>query len=460
MTSPTLRLSAVFGVFLVGSIAVTATRTEAQAPRQGASQAASSQAPTFSKDVAPILYENCTSCHRPGEIAPMSLLTYQEARPWARAIRDNVTNGIMPPWHADPAFGKWANERRLTAQEKDIISRWVAAGAPEGDRKDLPKPPEYAKGWMIGQPDAVVMMEKDYAVAAQGEIPYQYFEVQTNFKEDKWIQAFEVRAGNRNVVHHVLVYARWPEQTRPPQVFRQQNPPGPMSPTMVKEMEEAKKNPQFAQQQRESSTRRGILIAQVAQGTDPTVFPEDTAMLLPAGTVVTFQIHYTTNGEAQTDRSSIGFKFAKQAPAKIARAAAMLNPRFMIPAGAPDHAVEARLEFVEDVTIYNLTPHTHLRGKSWEHTITYPDGRSEILLSVPKFDFNWQTDYVFAAPLRVQKGTILKSVAKYDNSKENKANPDSTQNVYWGDQTWEEMQYTGFFYTIDKEARTTTQQQR
>jgi hypothetical protein len=455
MTSSTLRLSAVFGVFLIGSLAATATRTDAQAPRQGAAGT-----PTFSKDVAPILYKNCTGCHRAGEIAPMSLLTYQEARPWARAIRDNVTNGIMPPWHADPAYGKWTNERRLSAEEKDVISRWVAAGAPEGDRKDLPKLPEYAKGWGIGQPDAIATMEKDYALPATGEIPYQYFEVPTNFAEDKWIQGFEIRAGNRKVVHHVLVYARWPEMSRPTQVFRQQNPPGPMSPTMVKEMEEAKSNPQFAAQQRESTMRRGLLIAQVAQGTDPTMFPPGTAMLLPAGTVLTFQIHYTTNGEPQTDRSSIGFKFAKQAPANVARAAAMLNPRFMIPPGAADHAVEAKLEFTEDVTIYNLTPHTHLRGKSWKHTITYPDGRTETLLSVPKYDFAWQTDYVFATPLRVPKGSVLQSVAHYDNSKENKANPDSSQPVYWGDQTWEEMQYTGFFYTIDKDARTTTAQQQ
>jgi hypothetical protein len=457
MTSSTLRVSAVFGVFLVGSLAVTAARTDAQAPRQAASTAS---APTFSKDVAPILYKNCTSCHRAGEVAPMSLLTYQEARPWARAIRDNVTNGVMPPWHADPAHGKWANERRLSAEDKDIISRWVAAGAPEGDKKDLPKPPEYAKGWMIGQPDAVVAMEKEYSLPAQGTIDYQYFEVPTNFTEDKWVQAFEVRAGNRKVVHHVLVYARSPQMTRPPQAFRQQNPPGPMSPTMIKEMEEAKKDPQIAARQRDSATRRGLLIAQVAQGTDATVFPAGAAMLLPAGTVLTFQIHYTTNGEAQTDRSSIGLKFAKEAPANVLRAAAMLNPRFMIPAGAPDHAVEAGMEFLEDVTIYNLTPHTHLRGKSWQHTITYPDGRSEILLAVPKYDFNWQTDYVFSTPLRVPKGTVIKTVAHYDNSKENKANPDATQPVYWGDQTWEEMQYTGFFYSIDKDARTTTAQQQ
>lgn len=458
MTAVTQRFSAIFGMLLVGSLAVTARGIEAQGTRQPA-QPAQGQ-PTFTKDVAPILYKNCTTCHRPGEIAPMSLLTYQQARPWARAIRDNVNSGVMPPWHADPAHGKWANERRLTAQEKDTIARWVAAGAPEGNPRDLPKAPEYAQGWTMGQPDVVLTMEKEYAVPAQGEIPYQYFEVPTNFTEDKWIQALEVRRGNREVVHHVLVYARFPQMTRRTNPFRVQNPPGPISPAMQQELEEAKANPQAALAQREAATRRGILIAQIAPGTPPAVFAPGTGMLLPVGTVLTFQIHYTTNGAATTDRSSIGLKFAKQAPTHEVRAAAMMNPRFMIPAGAANHAVEAKVEFLEDVTIYGLTPHTHLRGKSWEHTLTYPDGRSEILLAVPKYDFNWQTEYVFATPLRIPKGSVLKSVAQYDNSKDNKANPDATKPVYWGDQTWEEMQYTGIMYSIDKEARTTSAQQQ
>lgn len=453
MTPWTTRFPAVFGVTLIGLLATSAGPLDAQAPSGAAAQ------PTFTRDVAPILYKNCTNCHRPGEIAPMSLLTYKEARPWARAIRDNVVNGVMPPWHADAAHGKWANERRLSPAEKDTISRWVAAGAPEGDAKDLPAPPQYAAGWGIGPPDAVVTMEKEHSVPAQGEIPYQYFEMQTNFAEDKWVQALEVRPGNREVVHHVLVYARSPQMTRRSQVFRAQNPPGPLSPAQMKEVEEAKSNPQFAQAQRESATRRGTLIAQIAPGTNPTVFAPGTAMLLQAGTVLTFQVHYTTTGKAATDRSSIGFKFAAQAPANEVRAAAMLNPRFMIPAGAASHAVESRIEFLEDVTLYSMAPHTHLRGKRWEYTMTYPDGRSEVVLSVPTYDFNWQTDYVFATPLRVPKGAVLKGVAHYDNSRENKSNPDPTQPVYWGDQTWEEMQYTGLMYSVDKEARPTARQQ-
>jgi hypothetical protein len=455
MTVSRKQFSLVFGVLLVGTLAMSAGQTDAQGQARGASPAS---APTFTKAIAPILYKHCTNCHRPGEIAPMSLLTYQEARPWARAIRDNIVSGAMPPWHADPAHGSWANDRRLSAAEKDTITRWVAAGAPEGDPTDLPTPPTYAEGWAIGQPDAVVTMDQAYEVPADGVVPYQYFEIATNFTEDKWVQAFEVRPGNREVVHHVLVYARAPETTRPPQVFRQRNPPGPMSPTMEKQLELAKTNPFVAMKMRADALRRGVLIVQVGAGTNPTTFAPGTAMKVMAGTVLTFQVHYTTNGKAATDRSSIGFKFATEPPTTEVRAGAMLNPRFMIPAGAARHAVEAKMEFLEDVTVYSLTPHTHLRGKSWVHTLTYPDGRSEILLAVPKYDFNWQTEYVFETPLRVPKGAFLQSVAQYDNSKENPANPHATQDVYWGDQTWEEMQYTGLMYSIDKGARTTTQQ--
>lgn len=449
MNQATGRFSALLGVMMIGTLAWTAAHPAAQSARQ-----ANAAAPTFSKDVAPILYKNCTSCHRAGEIAPMSLLTYEEARPWARAIRDNVVKGVMPPWHADPAHGKFLNDRRLSAEEKDIIAKWVDAGAPQGDPKAMPPKPQYATGWQMGEPDVVFTMKEEFQLPAEGTIPYKYFEVPTNFTEDKWIQGFEVRAGNREVVHHVLVYARPPQLTRRPTPFRTQNPPGPMSPTMLKEMAEAKARGE----QPNTGMSRGPLIAQIAQGTPPAMFPPGTAMLVPAGTVLTFQIHYTTNGKAQSDKSSIGMKFAKQPPAAEVRVAALANPRFMIPAGAANHAVESAMEFLEDVTLYSLTPHTHLRGKRWHYEMTYPDGRTEVLLSVPNYDFAWQTEYVFATPLRVPKGAKLKAVAHYDNSKDNKSNPDPTQPVYWGDQTWEEMQYTGIFYTVDKDRLTTTSQ--
>ena len=438
------------GAVVTGLLALSATPAVAQDASSGTAAPV-----TFAKDVAPILYEHCTTCHRPGEIAPMALITYEDARPWARAIKDNVVKGTMPPWHADPAHGTWSNDRRLSAAEKELIVRWVDAGAPSGDLKAMPPKPAFTEGWVIGAPDAVVRMTAPYDIPATGEIPYQYFEVPTNFAEDKWVQAFEIRPGDRSVVHHVLVYARPPQPAaRRAPVFRPQNPPGPLSPTMAREIEEAKKNPQAARPQDPSATR-GPLIAQIAPGATFARYPAGTAMLVPAGAIVTFQVHYTTSGKATTDQSSIGFLFAKEPPAIEIKVGAMVNPRFMIPAGAAHHPVESGMEFLEDVTLYSLGPHTHLRGKRWEYQMTYPDGRTETLLVVPQYDFNWQTGYVFSSPLRVPKGAILKAVAHYDNSKENKSNPDATKDVYWGDQTWEEMQYTGLIYSIDKDKATT-----
>jgi hypothetical protein len=433
------RFTAVVGVIFASSLAVAASQSQGRPP------AAATSAPTFSKDVAPVLYKHCTTCHRPGEAAPMSLLTYEAARPWARSIGNAVATGVMPPWHADPAHGAWRNERRLTAQEKDVITRWVAAGAPEGNRRDLPAKPVYAEGWKI-QPDVVLTMPTAYEVPATGEVPYQYFEVPTNFTEDKWVQAIEIRAGAREVVHHVLVYARSPETTPRPAPFRGANPPGGPVPPQQQATPEA----------RTSAMRRGPLMAQTAPGTDPTTFPAGSALLVKAGTVLTFQVHYTPAGKVTADKSSIAFVFAKQPVTTEVRTAAMLNPRFMIPAGAENHPVESGLEFTEDITIYNITPHTHLRGRQWEYRVTYPDGRNEVILSVPNYDFNWQTDYQFVTPLKMPKGAKLHAIAHYNNSKSNKANPDSTKDVYWGDQTWEEMQYTGFNYSVDKDRVTTT----
>lgn len=443
MSPPISRFWRVLGTVIVGTFALAASDAAAQDPP-----------PTFSKDVASVLYQHCTSCHRPGEIAPMSLLTYEEARPWARAIRDQVVNGTMPPWHADPEHGTFANDRRLSPREKELIAKWVAAGAPEGDPDDLPARPAYAEGWTIGQPDAIVSMDSPYTLPPQGEVPYQYFEVATHFTEDKWVQALEIRPGDRSVVHHVLVYARAPNMTPRKRVFEQKNPGGPMSPTMLRELAD----PELRKQQQSQAMRRGPLMAQTAPGTPATRFAPGTALLVKAGTVLTFQIHYTTNGKPTTDKTSVGFKFASLPPAVEMRTGAMINARFMIPPGAADHPVEAAVEFVEDVTIYSLVPHTHLRGKRWQHRLVYPDGREQILLAVPKYDFNWQTEYIFAQPLRVPKGATLKSVAHYDNSKANKANPDPTQPVYWGDQTWEEMQYTALYFSVDDDRSTRTAQ--
>jgi len=407
--------------------------TAGAAPQNG--RPADANVPTYTKDVAPILYENCTSCHRPGEIAPMSLLTYDDVRPHARDIRDKISEGAMPPWHAAMPPGTFLNERSLTAAEKSTILRWVANGAPKGDPKDLPPAPRYPQGWSIGTPDVVLEMQEDYKIPADGVIAYEYFYIPTNFTEPKWVQAIEVRPGNREVVHHVLVnYKVRPDMQRPPALKFNSDaqripprPPGSHAPI------------------RDNVPAR--LIATYAPGTNPQVFRPGTAIRLEPGGVLELQMHYTATGEPASDRTRVGLVFSKDASPKEVRASQFFNAALSLPAGAADVAVNAEVEFLQDATVWGLFPHTHVRGKKWEYVLQLPDGTKRTILSVPQYDFNWQTYYMFAEPLQVSKGTKILSTAWYDNSAGNRSNPDPGVHVRWGDQTWEEMQYTGILYT-------------
>jgi hypothetical protein len=267
-------------------------------------------------------------------------------------------------------------------------------------------------------------------VPASGTVAYQYFTAPTNFTEDKWIQAIEVRPGARKVVHHILVFARAPETATPQETgFR----------AVVPKLGSGG-----------GREGRGALIATTAPGTNALIFDPGTALLIKAGSVLTFQVHYTACGSVESDRSSVGLIFAKEPPRQQIRTSAFMNPVFQLPPGAPNEAVDSAIEFTEDVHIYALFPHTHLRGKSWEYRIVYADGRKETVLSVPRYDFNWQTYYIFAKPLAVPKGARLEATAHFDNSPNNKFNPDPTVTVRWGEQTWQEMQYSGITYSIDK----------
>lgn len=403
----------------------------------------SSGTPTFSKDVAPILYKNCVDCHRPGEMAPMSLLTYQQVRPFARAIRERVELGTMPPWHAEAPEGTFVNERRLTKAEKQTLVQWVANGAPEGDPKDLPRAPEFATGWTIGKPDVVVSMAQPFEVRASGTIEYQYFRVPTNFTEDKWIQAIEIRPGARSVVHHVLVFASEPAGStrQPPFVPRNAGSrAAAVAPELVAALRETAQNARGA---------RGPLIATTAPGTNAQVFPAGSALRIKSGSVLTLQVHYTATGKPEKDQTSVGFIFAKEPPTREVRSASFVNIQLAIPPRASDHRVDAQIEFTENTRITALFPHTHLRGKSWEYRLIYPDGREQVVLAVPRYDFNWQTYYEFAKPITAPRGSRLLSIAHYDNSANNKANPNPNAEVRWGDQTWEEMQYSGITYTVE-----------
>jgi mono/diheme cytochrome c family protein len=428
---------------------------------------AQTSAPTYSKDVAPILNQNCAGCHRPGEMGPMPLLTFDQVRPYAASIRRRVENGTMPPWHAEAPSGHFLNERRLTAAEKDTISRWVAAGAPQGNPQDLPPAPRFVDGWSIGTPDVVLSMQKEFEVPASGTIDYQNFAIPTNFTEDKWIQAMELRAGTPSVVHHILVFARETGVQPRRDPFRQVALPNGGNHGVTMPQRSEGQPPQQNQGQQQGSQNqaprqpvRQTLIASLAPGTTTMVFQPGTALRIGAGTTVIFQVHYTANGTAARDLSRMGLILAKEAPRQEIMSSQFMNPQLILPAGAANQRVDSAIEFTADSHIWALIPHTHLRGKSWEYRLTYPDGRSEVVLSVPKYDFNWQTYYHYATPLAVPKGSRLEAVAHYDNSAANKANPDPTVTVRWGEQTWEEMQYTGITYTVDAPAAPTAAQQQ
>jgi hypothetical protein len=405
----------------------------------GAVPAAAAGAPTFSKEVAPILYKSCANCHRPGEIAPMSLLTYEQARPWAKSIREKVLGGQMPPWHASEPRGTFVNDRRLTDAEKNTLIAWVDAGAPQGDPKHLPPTPRFAEGWQIGKPDLVLSMPKPYDVPSSGTIEYQFFTIPTNFTEDKWIQAIEVRPGNRSVVHHILAFVR--EPGKPPE--------SPAYVTAVPRMPRLAASREGNAPRPGQASGPGTLIATEAPGTNAMIFDPGSALKIPAGASIIFQVHYTANGKGITDQSSIGLVFAKATPQREIHTGSFMNVLLKVPAGAADQAVDSAIEFTEDTHITALFPHTHLRGKSWEYRLIYPDGQSQVVLSVPKYDFNWQTYYVFATPLVAPKGSRLEATAHYDNSVNSKWNPDPKIDVRWGEQTWQEMQYSGITYYVD-----------
>jgi hypothetical protein len=416
-------------------------------------------APTFNKDVAPIFFSNCTGCHRTGEIAPMSLMTYKEARPWARSIANAVKTGVMPPWHADPAIGHFSNARRLTDTQKSTIIRWVEAGAPEGEAKDLPPAPQYTQGWRIGQPDAILEMQEDYPIPATGEVPYLYFEVPANFDEDRWVKAWEMRPGNAAVVHHVIVYVKSPQPAgaqqavqRPAQQQQQvitfaEGMDIPAGQTGGPPLPEGQRKPVFPNYR---PRPRGVTgsIGGYVPGNSTRVFPDGTAMRLPKGSSLVFQMHYTTIGKETTDRTRMGLIFAKEPPKIALSGTALVNGSLHIPAGAADHRVDAEMTLNRDLLLFSMTPHTHVRGKKWYYEVIYPDGTKEPLLSVPNYDFEWQHEYQFATPKKLPAGTKIHATAWYDNSKGNKSNPDPTKDVWWGDQTWEEMMFTSFTFHV------------
>ena len=425
----------------VGAIVVAAVALN---PRAGSARNATKADPTFAEDIAPIVYKNCANCHRPGGLGPFSILDYDTAAAKASKIRGMVASGRMPPWQAAGPRGVFRNDRRLTDQERDLIVRWVSTGAKPGDLKKLPPRPVFPEHWEIGTPDLVVQMPDAYTVPASGTIEYQYFEVPTGITEEKWIQAIEILPGSREVVHHVLVYAKVP----PPPGATPAAPQGGARPTPLFIRNRAHAGEERPRTDSAPPRQLGALIATTAPGTNVVEFPAGTALRLRPGTVLTFQMHYTAHGHEMQDRTSVGFRFAKEMPNEEIFAGAFTNQSFTIPAGAKDVSVPSEIGVSQPVKIWGLLPHTHLRGTRWQYKLERPDGTSEIVLDVPRYDFNWQTYYLFATPLEIPVGGKLTAMAWYDNSASNKSNPDPTIAVKWGDQTWEEMQYTGMLYSV------------
>ncbi len=357
------------------------------------------KAVTYSKDVAPILYKNCAECHRPGEVAPFSVLSYKDVRPWAKSIKEQVASKQMPPWHADPAHGQWKNDRRLAQADLDAIIAWVNGGALEGNPKELPPAPKFIAGWNIGQPDQTFSIPEQ-KIPTTGVVAYQYLTVKTNFTEDKWIQAAEINSSGRDAVHHVIVFIKAPGIT---------------------------------------TGNEQSLLCGTAPGEQPAQFPSGYARRVPAGAELVFQMHYTPNGKATSDVTTLGLIYAKEPVKRAVLTRGVMQMKFEIPAGAAAHEVRSQYTFTEDAHITSFMPHMHLRGKDFIYTAYFPDGTSRVLLNVPRYDFNWQTYYVPQETVAMPKGTRIECIAHFDNSPANKFNPDPAKLVKWGEQTWEEM---------------------
>lgn len=368
---------------------------------------------TFHRDVLPILQKNCQSCHRQGEIGPFPLMSFNQVRRRSRRIREAVVERRMPPWFANEEHGSWKNDARLSPAEIDTIVSWVENGSPEGRESDAPPPRAFPEGWQIGKPDVVFSMSRKSRVPAEGVVPYRHYTVKTNFREDKWIQAIEVRPGAREVVHHILVFDR---------------PPG--------------------EKHKFLGGLNGFFGGMVP-GSIPIVFPEGYAKILKAGSNLIFQVHYTPIGEERWDQSRIGLIFAKKPVRHEIKTGGISTRDLRIPPRAANHREVATYRFRKPARIYRFLPHMHVRGKSFRYEAIYPDGRKEILLDVPGYDFNWQLSYELEKPLSVPRGTMLRATARYDNSANNPANPDPDATVRFGQQTYDEM-LIGYFDYVEE----------
>ena len=408
--------------------------------------------PTFTRDVAPILYKHCVGCHHAGDIAPMSLITFQDVKPWAASIRESVLTKKMPPWKADPRHGQWSNDPSLSKVELATLVKWLDSGKTEGDPKVLPTPPVFTEGWRAGKPDLVFAIPP-YKLSGSGGDENINLNVATNFTQDMWITAAELRPGNRKVVHHAHVF-----------VIEDKTKPKPTTPVTAKSPEAEYARWLHLQEGSISFIRPnapvidngcavddngdfpgstqndlGSLLSSYLPGREPDVYPAGTARRIPAGAKLNFQIHYSRSGKDEIDETAVGLWLSKEPPKQVARRIDLHNHMFMIPAGASNHEVSECHTFQKDMYITSLTPHMHYRGKDMLIDAAYPDGRRETLLFIPAYNFNWQITYRAAKPLFLPKGTRVSIIAHYDNSPNNKMNPDPKQVIRWGSASENEM---------------------
>ncbi|HEY7285532.1 MAG TPA: cytochrome c [Vicinamibacterales bacterium] len=402
-----------WGVLLLSGLAVVSVRAMPQ-------QDSKAGAVTFNKQVLPILQKNCQACHRPGEIAPMSFLTYQDVRPWAKAIKTAVVKRQMPPWFADPAYGHFANDKRLTDAEIATLSAWADSGAGEGEAKDKPAPVAFHDGWNI-EPDMIIEMPRDFDVPATGTVAYKNILVKVNFAEDAWIVAAEMRPGNPQVLHHGRVLVRPPGSE-----FMKDAVPG-----------EAYDTTSIGVLGKESPETLG----KFNPGLGPQDFDQfESAKFVPKGSDLVFNLHYTAIGKAATDRSRVGLVFAKKSPTlRYVMHNGPAAANLAIPPHDGNAEIVSELTTNVDMKLVYVQPHMHLRGKDYELRLVYPTGKTETVFKA-KWDFNWQMGYDLAEPKVLPKGTRMIGVAHFDNSTANKFNPDANTTVHWGDQNWDEMQ--------------------
>jgi len=368
---------------------------------------------TYSNQIARLIQKNCLECHREGQIAPFALAEYEEVAGWGEMIAEVVREERMPPWHANPQYGHFANATRLSAEEKKLIADWVAAGCPRGEASDLPAPRTFHAGWfMPREPDQVFYMtEQPVDVKAEGVESYRHYTIDPGFTEDKWVKLAECMPGNRAVVHHIIVFIKPPGQ-------------------------------ETTRSRDENRDARGLgFLAGFAPGTRPLVSPPGWAKKIPAGSKLVFEMHYTPIGTPQQDKSSVGLTFVdeKDVTHQLATAGAT-NAKFEIPPHDANYKVESQQRFNRDVTLLSLFPHMHMRGKSFRYELVSPGSTErEILLDVPHYDFNWQNSFILSEPRKIPAGSVLHCTAHFDNSSENLSNPDPSKPVRWGPQTWEEM---------------------